>query len=150
MESATGNTLLWPFVVYGIAVISLVSVMLLLSYVLGERHREPATNDVYEGGVIADGTARVLFPVHFYIIALFFVIFDIQGVFIIAWAISIKSLGWSGYITICTFIGIFLCVFIYEWSVGAMNFGPDAKKILAAYRKKIKNNSYELVDKQSK
>jgi NADH-quinone oxidoreductase subunit A len=133
MESATGNTLLWPFVVYGIAVISLVSVMLLLSYVLGERHREPATNDVYEGGVIADGTARVLFPVHF-----------------IAWAISIKSLGWSGYITICTFIGIFLCVFIYEWSVGAMNFGPDAKKILAAYRKKIKNNSYELVDKQSK
>jgi NADH-quinone oxidoreductase subunit A len=150
MESATGNTLLWPFVVYGIAVISLVSVMLLLSYVLGERHREPATNDVYEGGVISDGTARVLFPVHFYIIALFFVIFDIQGVFIIAWAISIKSLGWSGYITICTFIGIFLCVFIYEWSVGAMNFGPDAKKILAAYRKKIKNNSYELVDKQSK
>jgi NADH-quinone oxidoreductase subunit A len=148
MKHSEGNTLLWPFLVYGAAVIILVSGMLLLSYFLGERHQEPATKDVYEGGVIADGTARMLFPVHFYIIALFFVIFDVQAVFIFAWAISVKTLGWAGYISICIFISISACVLIYEWSIGALNFGNDSKKILAAYREKIKRTkNYDVVDK---
>jgi NADH-quinone oxidoreductase subunit A len=150
MVQSTSTTLLWPFVVYGIAVVLLVGGMLLLSYFIGEYHKEPATDDVYEGGVIADGTARMLFPVHFYIIAIFFVIFDIEAVFVISWAVSIKTLGWPGYIAICTFIGIFVCVFIYEWSIGALNFGPDTKRILAAYHKKIKTENYDLVDKQRK
>jgi NADH-quinone oxidoreductase subunit A len=139
MVQLTSTTLLWPFVVYGIAVVLLVGGMLLLSYFIGEYHKEPATDDVYEGGVIADGTA-----------AIFFVIFDIEAVFVISWAVSIKTLGWPGYIAICTFIGIFVCVFIYEWSIGALNFGPDTKRILAAYHKKIKTENYDLVDKQRK
>ena len=148
MEHSESTTLLWPFLVYGIAVVLLVSGMLLLSYFLGERHKEPATDDVYEGGVIADGTARMLFPVHFYIIALFFVIFDVQAVFIFAWAISVKTLGWAGYISICIFISISACVLIYEWSIGALEFGPDSKKILAAYHQKIKRTkNYDVVDK---
>ena len=148
MEHSDNTTLLWPFLVYGTAVILLVSGMLLLSYFLGERHQEPATDDVYEGGVIADGTARILFPVHFYIIALFFVIIDVQAVFIFAWAISVKTLGWAGYISICIFISISACVLIYEWSIGALDFGPDSKKILAAYRDKIKRTkNYDVVDK---
>jgi len=121
MEHNT-TQLLWPFLVYGIAVLLLVSGILFISYFLGERHEEPATNDVYEGGVIATGTARLLFPIHFYIIALFFVIFDMQGVFIIAWAISVKAVGWAGYIAISIFIGIFIVVVVYEWSIGAFEF----------------------------
>lgn len=148
MEPHAGTSLLWPFLVYGIAVVILVSAMLFISYFLGERHKEPATNDVYEGGVIADGTARMLFPVHFYIIALFFIIFDVQAVFIFAWAVAIKTLGWEGYTAICIFIGISVCLLIYEWSIGALEFGPDSKKILAAYHKKIKNTAnYDVVDK---
>ena len=148
MDHHSGNTLLWPFLVYGIAVVALVSGMLLLSYFLGERHQEPATDDVYEGGVIADGTARMLFPVHFYIVALFFVIFDVQAVFIFAWAVSVKTLGWAGYISICVFISISACVLIYEWSIGALEFGPGTKKILAAYHQKIKRTKkYDVVDK---
>jgi NADH-quinone oxidoreductase subunit A len=151
MHHQSGNTLLWPFLVYGIAVVALVSGMLFLSYFLGERHEEPATNEVYEGGVIADGTARLLFPIHFYIIALFFVIFDVQAVFIIAWSVCVKTLGWPGYIAICTFTGISACLLLYEWTIGALEFGPDSKKILAAYREKIKSTiNYDVVDKQSK
>jgi NADH-quinone oxidoreductase subunit A len=141
MKYNNGSTLLWPFIVYGIAVVLLVSGMLFISYFLGERHKEPATNDVYEGGVIDDGTARMFFPIHFYIIALFFVIFDVQAAFIIAWAISVKTLGWQGYLAICIFIGISACVLTYEWSIGALEFGPDSKKILAAYHTKIKNTA---------
>jgi NADH-quinone oxidoreductase subunit A len=140
--------LLWPFLVYAGAVVLLVSAMLFISYFLGERHNEPATDDVYEGGVIADGTARMLFPVHFYIIALFFVIFDVQAVFVFAWAVSVKTLGWPGYIAICTFTGISGCALLYAWSIGALEFGPNSKKILAAYHQKIKRKkNYEVVDK---
>lgn len=139
MENAGTNTLLWPFLVYGIIVVVLVAGILLISYFLGERHEEHATDEVYEGGVEATGTARLRFPIHFYVIALFFVIFDVQAVFVIAWAISVKSVGWAGYIAISVFIGIFAAVLLHEWSIGALDFGPNTKKILKAYHKKIKN-----------
>jgi NADH-quinone oxidoreductase subunit A len=140
--------LLWPFAVYGIFVVSLVSGILLVSYFLGERHKENATNEAYEGGVISTGTARVLFPIHFYIVALFFVIFDMQAVFIIAWAISVKATGWVGYSAILIFIGVFISVLIYVKSIGALDFGTDGRKILKAYYKKIKNSDqHEVVDK---
>jgi NADH-quinone oxidoreductase subunit A len=135
MEQQSDSILLWPFLIYGIAVLTIVAGMLIVSYVLGERHREPATDQVYESGILATGSARILFPVHFYIIAMFFVVFDIEAVFIIAWAISIKALGWSGYLAILVFIGVLLCILFYEWRIGALDFGPDGKQILKAYRK---------------
>ena len=127
----------------------MVVVILVLSYFLGEKHQEHATDQVYEGGIMATGTARLLFPIHFYIIAIFFVVFDVQAVFIMAWAVSAKSVGWAGYIALATFIVTFVLVLVYEWSIGALDFGPDTKNIMKAYQKKIKSNSkYEMVDKQ--
>lgn len=140
MEQQHDYVLLWPFLVYGIAVLAMVAGMIMISYLLGERHKEPARDQTYESGILATGSARILFPIHFYIIALFFVIFDIEAVFIIAWAISIKALGWSGYLAILVFIGVLLCILFYEWRIGALEFGPDGKKILKAYRK-IKRQS---------
>lgn len=140
MEQHSDSILLWPFLVYGIAVFAIVAGMLLLSYILGEKHNEPATDQAYESGILTTGSARLLFPIHFYIIALFFVIFDIEAVFIIAWAISVKALGWAGYIAILVFIGVLFCVLFYEWRIGALDFGPNGKKILKAYQKrKIQN-----------
>ncbi len=147
MEPGTGSTLLWPFLVYGIAVLLLVSGMLLLSHFLGERHKEPATNKVFESGVKATGSARLLFPIHFYIIAMFFVIFDLEAVFVLSWAISVRSVGWAGYISILIFILELVAVLIYIWRIGALDFGPNGKKILKAYYKKInKTNHHEVVD----
>jgi len=144
-------TLLWPFLVYGIAVVTLVSGILLISYFLGERHEEHATDETYEGGVIATGTARLRFANHFYIIAMFFVIFDVEAAFIISWAIAIRSAGWMGYIAIFVFIGILIAVLTYIWRIGALDFGPNGKKILKAYHKNIKlATGYEVVDKQDK
>jgi NADH-quinone oxidoreductase subunit A len=146
-----GTILLWPFLVYGLIVISLVAIILIVSYVLGERHEEHATDEVYEGGIIATGNARFHFPIHFYIIAIFFVVFDVQAVFIMAWAVSAKAVGWAGYFGVATFMLIFISVLIYEWSIGALAFGPETQKILKAYRKKIKDiPHYEVVDQQGK
>jgi NADH-quinone oxidoreductase subunit A len=140
MEKHSDSLLLWPFFIYGIAVLVIVVGMLVVSYLLGERHKDPATNEAYESGILATGSARILFPIHFYIIAMFFVIFDIEAVFIIAWAISIKALGWSGYMAILLFIGILLCILFYEWKIGALDFGPDGKRILKVYQKRKRQN----------
>lgn len=113
----------------------LVGIILGLSYVLGQRHKDRATGEAYESGILSTGSARLRFPSQFYLIAMLFVIFDIETVFIISWAIAFDELGWSGFIGISIFIFILLVVLIYEWRNGALDFGPDGKKILRAYRK---------------
>jgi NADH-quinone oxidoreductase subunit A len=66
-----------------------------------------------------------------------FVIFDIEVVFIVLWALAFKELGLPGYLSMCVFIGLLFAVLIYEWSLGALDFGPSGKKILKAYHKRL-------------
>ncbi|POY35717.1 NADH:ubiquinone oxidoreductase subunit A [Solitalea longa] len=130
---------LWPFMVYAAIVLVLVSIILLLSYLLGEHHKEKATDEPYESGILETGSARLRFSVHFYLVAMLFVIFDVETIFIVLWALAFKELGWAGYLSICVFIGILVAVLIYEWSIGALDFGPSGKKILKAYKKKVRS-----------
>lgn len=132
----------WPFLVYALLALLLSGGMILLSHFLGERHQERSTNDIFESGVAIKDDARIHFPVHFYIVAMFFVIFDLEAAFLIAWAISLNEAGWTGYIGALAFVVILLAVLIYEWRIGALDFGPDGKKILKAYHAlKRKNNN---------
>jgi NADH-quinone oxidoreductase subunit A len=136
LEVSSENTIpLWPILVYGAIVIGLVIAMLGLSYVLGQRHKESATDDPYEGGIISAGSARLRFSSQFYLIAMLFVIFDVETIFIFSWAIVFKELGWFGYIGVAIFVILLFVVLIYEWRNGALDFGPDGKKILKAYKK---------------
>lgn len=121
--------------VYTAIVFALVGLILALSYVLGQHHKDRATGEPYESGIVSTGGARLRFPSQFYMVAMLFVIFDVEAVFIITWAIAFKELGWPGYISICVFIFILLVVLVYEWRNGALNFGPDGRKILKAYKK---------------
>jgi NADH-quinone oxidoreductase subunit A len=120
----------WPFLIYVLAVIILVGIMISLSWVLGERHKEKMTDEPYESGIPPTGDARLRFSSHFYLIAIFFVIFDLDAVFIMAWAISFREVGVAGYIGILVFIGILLSVLIYEIGIKALDFGPRGKTIL--------------------
>ncbi len=148
MEQNSDTILLWPFLLYAIAVVLLVAGMLFISYFLGEKHKERATNKSYESGIAPTGNTQLRFPVHFYIVAMFFVIFDLEAAIIISWAISIRETGWTGYVAVLIFTVILLVVLVYEVKIGALDFGPSGKKILKAYHKKInKNNSNEVVDK---
>ncbi|MFD2512378.1 NADH-quinone oxidoreductase subunit A [Pontibacter locisalis] len=131
--------LLWPLVVYGAIVLSLVVLILGLSYVLGQRTNERATGQPYEGGILSAGSARLRFSSQFYLVAMLFVIFDVETVFILSWAIAFRELGWYGYIGVVVFIGLLLVVLVYEWRNGALDFGPDGKKILKAYKKLYQN-----------
>lgn len=140
MEHNANITLLWPLLFYAFAVILLVGGMIVISYFLGERHNEKATSQPFESGVIPTGSARLHFPIHFYVVAMFFVVFDLEAVFVFTWAISIRETGWPGYIVILIFIAELLILLFYLWKIGAMDFGPNTKAILKAYHKKTKTN----------
>ena len=127
----------WPFILFAAIVIVLIGIMIGLSYVLGEHHHEKATDEPYESGIPPTGDARLRFSSGFYIIAMFFVIFDLDAAFIMLWAVSFRELGLPGYIGILIFIGVLIVLLIYELSIGALDFGPDGKKILK-YKTKIK------------
>lgn len=105
-----------------------------LSYILGEHHEETQTDTPFESGIKVTGSARLRFSVHYYLVAMFFVIFDLESVFIVAWAIAFNEVGWAGYLGVLVFIGVLIAVLVYEWRIGALDFGPDGKKILKAYK----------------
>jgi NADH-quinone oxidoreductase subunit A len=122
-------------VLYSIIVVVLLATILLLSYFLGERHKAKATDQPFESGILHTGSARLRFAPQFYLVAMLFVIFDVEAVFIMLWAVAFYELGWVGYIGISVFIILLLVVLIYEWSKGAFDFGPDGMKILKAFKK---------------
>ena len=129
----------WPFIIYALAVLLLIGIMIGLSYFLGERHKEKTTDEPYESGIPPTGDARLRFSSGFYIIAMFFVIFDLDAAFIMLWAVSFRELGLPGFIGILIFIGLLIVLLIYELSIGALDFGPDGRKILK-YKPKPKQN----------
>jgi len=114
---------LWPMIVYFIAVLGLVASMLVLSYLLGQRHAERATTEPYESGIVSTGSARLRFSVKFYLVAILFVIFDLEVAFVIAWAIAFRELGWAGYLGVLFFIVVLVAALIYEWRLGALDWG---------------------------
>jgi NADH-quinone oxidoreductase subunit A len=113
---------LWPLAVYAAIVGMLVVAMLGLSYVLGQRHQDRATGSPYESGILSEGSARVRFPVQFYLVAMFFVIFDLEAVFIFAWAIAVRETGWPAYAEVLLFITVLLATLAYLWRVGALDW----------------------------
>jgi len=118
----------WPLAVYFAAVILLVAGMLALSYLLGQRHQARATGEPYESGIVSTGSARLRFSAQFYLIAMLFVIFDLEAVFIFAWAVAFREVGWVGYIGVLAFIGVLVAALIYEWRLGALDWGSKGRK----------------------
>ncbi len=121
IEAAPAAAPLWPLVVYAAAVFLLVGGIIGLSYVLGERHRESQTGDPYESGIMSAGSARPRFPAHYYLVAVFFVIFDVETVFIISWAVAFKELGKAGYIAVAAFIAVLFAILFFEWRMGTLD-----------------------------
>lgn len=124
---AVTDTLIWPLGLYCAAVVLLVSALLAVSYLLGQQHRQRLTGQPYESGMPATGTARMRFDVKFYLVALLFVVFDLEAVFLFAWAISVRELGWTGFLEILVFVGILFVALIYLWKSGALDWAPPRR-----------------------
>ena len=113
---------LWPLIVYSVLVVGLVSGLLVVSALLGQKRQDHATHDVYESGVLPVGSANIKIAVPFYLTAILFIIFDLEAAFLFAYAISIREAGWFGYIEVCIFISILLAGLLYLWKAGALEW----------------------------
>jgi len=122
------DTLLWPFLVYAAAVTALVAAIIAVSHLLGQRHQGWATTRPYEAGSPPTGSARLRISISFYLVAMFFVVFDVESIYIFAWAIAWRELGWAGYIEVLIFIGILLAALVYLWRLGALDWGTTARR----------------------
>ena len=142
-HSLISENVVWPLLIYAGAVLLVVVMMLGLSYFLGQRTKDHSRNEPYESGIESTGSARLRFPARFYLIAMFFVLFDIESVFIISWAIAFRELGWTGYASIVLFVLILFVVLLFEWRTGALDFETTGKQILDAWHKKEKSEKLD-------
>jgi NADH-quinone oxidoreductase subunit A len=121
---------LWPLLAYFFAVVVVVATMMGLSHLLGGRTQKPAKAmlEPFESGIVAASSAQLRFSVPFYLIAIFFVIFDIEAVFIFAWAIAFRESGWAGYMEILVFIAVLVAALAYLWLTGALDWRTARQK----------------------
>jgi NADH-quinone oxidoreductase subunit A len=118
----------WGLTVYIVAVLGLVGLMLGASYLLGGRSVGRAKQDPFESGAVAVGTALLRMPAKFYLVAMFFVIFDLEAVFLYAWAVSVRQNGWAGFAMATLFIAVLLAALFYLWRVSGLDWSPGSKR----------------------
>lgn len=115
--------------VYFAVVIASVIAVLTLSALLGQKTKiRRATGEPFESGVAHVGTSNVPISVEFYLVAMFFVIFDLEAIYIFAWAVSFSDLGWFGYIDMCVFVFVLVIALIYAWRSGALEWGIKGRR----------------------
>ena len=129
MNAATEQAVvLWPLLLFTAGALGLIALMLGMSAMLGGRHNSRLGNEPYESGIKPTGSARMRFSAKFYLVAIIFVLFDLEVVFIFAWAIAAPELGWPGYFAFLFFLGILTLGLIYEWAIGALDWAPKAPR----------------------
>lgn len=119
---------IFSLTVYTLIVLLLVALLLFLSRWLGETNPHPEKQRPYESGIIPTGLARLRDPVPFFLVAIFFLLFDVEGAFIFAWATAYQALGWAGWLQITFFILVLILGLVYIWKKGGLEWGPTAGK----------------------
>jgi NADH-quinone oxidoreductase subunit A len=109
-------------------VLVLIAIFLFLCAWPGERKASPEKATPYECGIIPTGFARFRYPVPFYRVAVFFLIFDVEAAYIFAWAVAFEPLGWAGWVRISFFILMLLLGLFYLWSKGELDWRIETSR----------------------
>jgi NADH-quinone oxidoreductase subunit A len=97
-------------------------VALIIGRIMGPKRPDPAKNSPYECGFPAFDDARLPFDVRYYLVAILFIIFDLETAFLVPWAVVFRQLGWFGMMAMGVFLGLLIIGFIYEWKKGALEW----------------------------
>jgi len=127
-ESPTLFEALAPFLFYASLVLAVVVTMLGLSFFLGQKINRKYKNTPFESGIISVGSAQFRISVHFYLTAILFIIFDLEVVFLFAWAVAVEQAGWPGFIEISVFIFILIVALVYLWRIGALDWRTETQR----------------------
>ena len=109
--------LLFILVGVGVGVVPLV-----LGYVLGPNRPDPAKNSPYECGFEAFDDARMKFDVRYYLVAILFILFDLEIAFLFPWAVALQDVGMTGFVAVVIFLAILVIGFASEWTKGALDW----------------------------
>lgn len=121
------STDLWPLMVYFAAIVVVLAAMLNISRILGQRTRGRATGQPFESGIVTAGDAPLRLSAKFYLVAMFFVIFDLESVYLFAWAVAFRQAGWAGYAGAFVFIVTLVLALVYLWRLGALDWAPATR-----------------------
>ena len=111
-----------PVIIFlGIAV-AICGALLLGSAILAPSHPDPEKNSAYECGFEAFDDARMKFDVRFYLVAILFIIFDLEIAFLFPWAVSLGTIGVFGFWSMMVFLGVLTVGFVYEWRRGGLEW----------------------------
>lgn len=111
-----------PILIFLAVAVAISGAMIGASYVISQQKPDCEKNSAYECGFEPFGDARTRFNVRFYLIAILFIIFDLEVAFLFPWAISLGTLGVYGFWSMMIFLGILTIGFIYEWRKGALEW----------------------------
>jgi len=125
----------WSTAVYIAAVFGICAIMLIGSALLGGKSGGRAKNEPFESGVVSSSPERLRLSAKFYLVAMFFVIFDVEALYLYAWAVSVKESGWTGWVEALVFITILTSSLVYLARIGALDWTPHQKKRRAAQAK---------------
>ncbi len=111
--------------VYAAAAVAVIAAMLVVSHYAGER-RDRSGEAPYESGMLPTGSAEAPVSVRFYLIAMLFLIFDVEAAFVLVWTVAVRELGWAGFTEAALFIAVLVAAWLYVWRIGALDWGTSA------------------------
>lgn len=118
----------YHLLIYTVISVVLIGVLLLGAWWLGAKRVSVEKQGPYESGVVPESSARLAWPVPFYLVAIFFIIFDVEAAFIFAWAVVWEQLGMTGLIQITVFISILAAGLLWLWLKAGLDWGPSASR----------------------
>ena len=108
-------------ILLGISVLQAVG-MVALSHLASPTRPTPAKSSPYESGIVPLGSTRERFSVKFYLVAIMFIVFDLETIFLIPWAVKMRELGWSGFVAVSIFLVVLTVGLVYEWKRGGLRW----------------------------
>lgn len=125
----------FPVLVQIVIAVLVAAALITLSFVLGKRVKDRVKDSPYECGIVPTGSARERFSVKFYLVAIVFILFDIEAVFLYPWAVVFRELKLFAFVEMVLFIALILVGFFYIWKKGALDWSketPEQGENLAA------------------
>jgi NADH-quinone oxidoreductase subunit A len=119
----------FPVLLQALVAMALAAGLITVSYLLGKRVKNKVKDMPYESGIVPTGDARQGFSVKFYLVAMLFILFDIEAIFLYPWAVVYRELRMSGFLEMLVFVILILSGFFYIWKKGALDWsGADSRR----------------------
>jgi NADH-quinone oxidoreductase subunit A len=119
----------FPVVVQTVLAVLVAAALITISFALGKRVKDRVKNSPYECGMAPTGSARERFSVKFYLVAIVFILFDIEAVFLYPWAVVYRELKMFAFVEMLLFIVLILCGFFYVWKKGALDWSSEVPRL---------------------